>query len=95
MIPLCDRNGHLCIVLPILIRDGWPDLVIAGEWMPLTIFLNQNGKFNKTVLMPHRDCGKIFLLTMLTSDGNADILAGNWGWNTKYWSGKMVPYGYM
>ena len=25
--------------------DGWPDLVVAGEWMPVKIFMNKKGKF--------------------------------------------------
>ena len=26
-------------------QDGWPDLVLAGAWMPLTFFENQRGTF--------------------------------------------------
>ena len=26
-------------------NDGWPDLVLAGEWMPVTFFKNEKGKF--------------------------------------------------
>ncbi|HRQ49532.1 MAG TPA: FG-GAP-like repeat-containing protein, partial [Agriterribacter sp.] len=26
-------------------NDGWPDLVLAGEWMPLTFFRNDKGAF--------------------------------------------------
>ncbi len=25
-------------------RDGWSDLILAGEWMPLTFFKNEKGK---------------------------------------------------
>jgi len=27
----------------------------------------------------------------VNADGNADFLAGNWGWNNKFWSGKNGP----
>jgi hypothetical protein len=26
-------------------NDGWPDLVLAGEWMPVTFFKNEKGNF--------------------------------------------------
>ena len=32
-----------------------------------------------------------FFVDDINKDGSADILAGNWGWNTKYWSGKNGP----
>jgi hypothetical protein len=26
-------------------NDGWPDLIMAGEWMPITFLKNDHGKF--------------------------------------------------
>jgi hypothetical protein len=26
-------------------NDGWPDLMMAGEWMPVTFLKNKHGKF--------------------------------------------------
>jgi len=26
-------------------NDGWPDLVVGGEWMPVKVFMNNKGKF--------------------------------------------------
>lgn len=72
-------------------KDGWPDLAIAGEWMPLTIFINNNGKFQKSELPGSSGLWQTIFIDDINKDGNPDILAGNWGWNTKYWSGKNGP----
>jgi enediyne biosynthesis protein E4 len=72
-------------------NDGWPDLVVSGEWMPLTIFINQNGRFLKRDIASSTGLWQTVFVDDINNDGNADILAGNWGWNTKYWSGKNGP----
>lgn len=72
-------------------KDGWPDLVIAGEWMPVKIFLNQNGRFNETAIPASSGLWQAIYTTDVNGDGYPDILAGNWGHNTKLWAGKNGP----
>ncbi|HEY4194827.1 MAG TPA: VCBS repeat-containing protein [Mucilaginibacter sp.] len=66
--------------------DGWPDLVLAGEWMPVKVFMNKKGKF----IQQHSDeMDKLtgwwqrVVLADVDGDGKMDIIAGNYGWNSK------------
>ena len=68
-------------------KNGYKDLIIAGHWTPITIFLNdgkqlvqqqQNGLENTNGWW---NCLK---MADLDNDGDLDILAGNWGLNTKF-----------
>ncbi len=66
--------------------DGWPDLVVAGEWMPVKVFMNKKGKF----LQQHdAEMDKLsgwwqrVTLADVDGDGKVDIIAGNYGWNSK------------
>jgi hypothetical protein len=72
-------------------KDGWQDLVVAGEWMPLTIFINNKGTFKSAAIANSTGLWQTVFLDDVNNDGNIDILAGNWGWNNKFWSGKDGP----
>ncbi|WP_373331100.1 VCBS repeat-containing protein [Salmonirosea aquatica] len=66
-------------------RDGWPDLALCGEWMPITILSNQAGK----QFSVHKVPGSSGWWNTLTArdfdqDGDLDLMAGNLGLNTKY-----------
>lgn len=69
-------------------RDGWPDLIVSGEWMPLIIFINSKGTFKSDVIPNSTGLWQTLFTDDVNGDGNIDILAGNWGWNNKFWSGK-------
>jgi enediyne biosynthesis protein E4 len=71
--------------------DGWSDLVVAGEWMPLTVFINDKGKFKSTPITASTGLWQTIMLDDVNGDGHIDILAGNWGWNNKFWAGKNGP----
>ncbi|MGC4036470.1 MAG: VCBS repeat-containing protein [Chitinophagaceae bacterium] len=72
-------------------KDGWLDLAVAGEWMPLTIFINHNGKFEKKTIANSGGLWQNLFIDDVNKDGNPDILAGNWGLNSKLSSGKDGP----
>jgi enediyne biosynthesis protein E4 len=72
-------------------KDGWNDLIVAGEWMPLTVFINKNGQFTPTVIPSSTGWWQTVFADDVNGDGNMDLLAGNWGWNNKFWSGKNGP----
>jgi hypothetical protein len=66
--------------------DGWPDLVVAGEWMPVKVFINKKGKF---IRQQNNEMDKLtgwwqrIVLADVDGDGKVDIIAGNYGWNSK------------
>jgi hypothetical protein len=72
-------------------NDGWPDLIVTGEWMPVKIYLNKNGKFTETNIGQSTGLWQTIYTTDVNGDEFADILAGNYGHNSKLWTGKNGP----
>lgn len=67
-------------------NDGWPDLVVAGEWMPVKIFMNKKGKFveqHNAAMDKLSGWWQRIMLADVDDDGKIDIVAGNYGWNSK------------
>ncbi|MGB1448677.1 MAG: VCBS repeat-containing protein [Flavobacteriaceae bacterium] len=67
-------------------KDGWPDLVLVGEWMPITILMNQEGTFvNATTdyqLGQTVGLWNVLLVKDINQDGQEDLIVGNHGTNT-------------
>jgi hypothetical protein len=87
--PSLEKIGLVCDALfSDYDNDGWVDLVLAGEWMPVTMLHNEKGKLvNKTKESNLLD--KTGLWTSLTAgdydnDGDIDYVAGNLGMNSFY-----------
>ncbi|MEM9723163.1 MAG: VCBS repeat-containing protein [Bacteroidota bacterium] len=75
-------------------NDGWIDLLIAGEWMPLVLFTNNEGKLRKKRVPEFEE--RIGWWNSLQSgdfdsDGDMDYLAGNLGLNTAYRGNSSFP----
>jgi enediyne biosynthesis protein E4 len=67
-------------------NDGWPDLVVAGEFMPIKIFMNKRGKFvqqQQAGMDTLSGWWQRVVLTDVDGDGKIDIIAGNYGLNSK------------
>lgn len=72
-------------------NDGWSDLVLTGEWMPLKLFINNKGVFKTTDVNASTGLWQTIHVTDVNNDGATDILAGNWGENTKLYERKNGP----
>jgi len=68
--------------------DGWPELILACEWGPVRVFHNERGHLRETT----RELGlgqftgwwNGVTTGDLDGDGRLDIIATNWGRNSKY-----------
>ena len=74
--------------------DGVKDLIISGEWMPISIFINNNGQLvNETEAYGLSDTSglwKTIEVKDIDNDGKVDIIAGNKGVNSFYKPGMRM-----
>ncbi|MEJ7830324.1 MAG: VCBS repeat-containing protein [Segetibacter sp.] len=67
--------------------DQKKDLIVVGEWMPVTVFINENGKLtNKTKDYfdeSYTGWWNKILAEDMNNDGKVDLVIGNFGLNTQ------------
>ena len=76
-------------------NDGWPDLILTGEWMPITIFKNNHGMF-ENVTTSSGIANELGWWNSITAgdfdnDGDMDYIAGNLGTNSFYQVSNQFP----
>ncbi len=76
-------------------NDGWPDLVLAGEWMPVTFLKNDHGKFkdatSSTGIAGHTGWWNSIAAGDFRHTGRMDYIVGNTGQNTLYQASAQYP----
>lgn len=66
-------------------RDGFEDLVIAGNWMGIKIFRNHQGNFTADKqLENYKGWWSSLEVADVNDDGKLDIIGGNLGLNSKF-----------
>jgi enediyne biosynthesis protein E4 len=74
--------------------NGSPDLALVGEFMPVTIFQNDKGRFTRreSADLAHTS-GWYYSLAVadVNADGRPDLIAGNLGLNSRYRASPQEP----
>ncbi|MGM0458940.1 MAG: VCBS repeat-containing protein, partial [Bacteroidota bacterium] len=75
--------------------NGFEDLVVVGEWMPVTIFENREGYFenvtDKYGLKHTNGLWQSVEADDLDNDGRVDLVVGNFGTNTRMVANETNP----
>jgi hypothetical protein len=76
-------------------NDGWPDLVLAGEWMPVTFLQNDHGLFKNITpsgaLADHLGWWNSITAGDFDNDGDIDYVVGNLGENSFFRATAAYP----
>lgn len=95
--PQLKNIGLICDVLwSDYDNDGWQDLVLAGEFMPITFLKNEKGVFGLVQTTNSSIGNQIGWWNSITSgdfdnDGDIDYIAGNLGINTLFKASDAQP----
>ncbi len=77
-------------------NDSKLDLILAGEWMPLTVFRNEGGRFtNQTQALGLGQTNGLWNSLMgadFDNDGDIDYIVGNYGLNSKFSASEKYPF---
>lgn len=77
-------------------KDGFEELVLVGEWMPITLFKNENGKQLSEVTAQYgltntRGWWNSIAIADVDGDTDLDIVAGNLGLNSQLKASATEP----
>ena len=91
LIPLHETGIVTSAAFADINQDGWMDLIVTGEWMGVKLFINNHGSFKADEIANSSGLWQTIYATDVNGDGYPDLLAGNWGLNSKLSAGKDGP----
>lgn len=72
--------------------DGDVDLLLVGEWMPISMLINNEGKFEQKTLPNSSGWWNTIYQADVDGNGIMDFLVGNLGYNIKYKASVDKPF---
>lgn len=94
---ICSKLANIGMVTSALWtdfdNDGWQDLIVAGEFLPVTFIKNQKGKSFSTPFIIDHSHGwwNSIVAGDFDNDGDIDYVAGNLGLNGPYKASAAEP----
>ncbi len=71
--------------------DGWQDLILAGEFMPVQLLKNEQGNFKTGTLIAPSGWWNALSAADFDKDGDVDFVAGNSGLNSRFKATEQEP----
>ena len=93
--PLAKAGMITTAVFTDMNADKQPDLITAGEFMPIQVWINDKGQFtdktNAYFNKPVSGCWNKIIVDDINGDGKPDIIAGNMGLNSQLKCSETEP----
>jgi hypothetical protein len=94
--PALEKGGMITAAVWMdLNNDKQPDLVVAGEWMPVRSFMNRRGILQEVTdsmgVANMHGMWRSLIAADVDGDGDQDLVAGNLGQNCDYQVGAATP----
>ncbi len=71
--------------------NGYDDLIVAGSWMPVSVFYNDNTQLQYRSIDYTHGWWNTVKAADFDRDGDIDFIAGNWGLNTRLSASRAEP----
>ncbi|MGE0589013.1 MAG: VCBS repeat-containing protein [Cyclobacteriaceae bacterium] len=72
-------------------KNGYDDIVAVGTWMPVTIFTNNGSTLSSKPILNSEGWWNSIAIDDFDKDGDIDLVAGNWGNNTRLKASDKQP----